>query len=391
MKIKALERILAGFVCGALLLVPGAGSAQLLPSQTATAAVPTVYGVCVYVVSDTSYYSTVFPLSATARAQAGNTFRQYALAQANGAPLKGAGCRWGATQAEISAQKDADKKLLGQPGRSAKGVETGWAFNPATAAATTPSAIARSAAVARPAVVTTPAVATPTVAVPVSATTVPTTAAATVKPVSTTGVTGSTSSISGNAASTLDSTKATATQSVNTTMNTMASSANEAIQGLFKKHSAKGATDPAAPGGHGQGAGAGAGSTGGQTQGQGQVAAAAAPAPLGFADTDMTATSAATTPAVPAKAVSGLIADVAGNDVIINVGTQAGVQVGTKLLVMHPNRTVKDPTTGKVLRTIEDKIGELTITNSDAVSASGTFSGQGTPKVGDAVRTPATQ
>ena len=86
--------------------------------------------------------------------------------------------------------------------------------------------------------------------------------------------------------------------------------------------------------------------------------------------------------------VSGMVADVAGSDIIINIGIAAGVRVGDRLMVTHPVRTVKDPATGKVIRTIENTVGELTITSSDATSAVGTFKGSPTPKVGDSVKSP---
>src|SRR5271170_3532333 len=92
---------------------------------------------------------------------------------------------------------------------------------------------------------------------------------------------------------------------------------------------------------------------------------------------------------VPAAApISGLVADASTKDIIINVGSQAGVKVGDKLAVARVVRVVKDPTTGKPLRSIEDPVGELTITSVDASSAVGTFSGAGTPKVGDSVKNP---
>ena len=93
-------------------------------------------------------------------------------------------------------------------------------------------------------------------------------------------------------------------------------------------------------------------------------------------------------PTAAAIPVIGLIADVAGSDIIINVGTSGGVVVGAKLAVMHPVRVVKDPTTGKVLRAIENKVGDLTITSADATSAVGKFEGAAKPAVGDTVKTP---
>jgi curli biogenesis system outer membrane secretion channel CsgG len=94
-------------------------------------------------------------------------------------------------------------------------------------------------------------------------------------------------------------------------------------------------------------------------------------------------------PPPPKVAVSGLVADAAALDsVIINVGSSAGVKVGDKLAVARKVREVKDPATGKVLRSIENPIGTLTITSVDASSAVGAFSGTGTPKTGDTVKTP---
>ena len=92
---------------------------------------------------------------------------------------------------------------------------------------------------------------------------------------------------------------------------------------------------------------------------------------------------------IPAKtvAVDALIADVTGNTVIINAGSRAGVKVGDKLAVKRTGREIRDPATGKVIRRVEESLGEITITEVDEASAVGTFSGAGTPKVGDAART----
>ena len=89
-----------------------------------------------------------------------------------------------------------------------------------------------------------------------------------------------------------------------------------------------------------------------------------------------------------AVSVSGLVADASTSDVIINVGSAAGVHVGDRLEVTRVTRVIKDPATGKPLRSIETKLGELTITSVDSGSAVGTFSGSGTIKVGDTVKTP---
>jgi curli biogenesis system outer membrane secretion channel CsgG len=89
---------------------------------------------------------------------------------------------------------------------------------------------------------------------------------------------------------------------------------------------------------------------------------------------------------VPTTAVhlAGSVADVSGNTLIVNVGSKQGLQVGDKLQVKHFVREVKDPATGKVLKRIENPVGELTITEVDADSATGTFAGSAV-KVGDSV------
>lgn len=91
-------------------------------------------------------------------------------------------------------------------------------------------------------------------------------------------------------------------------------------------------------------------------------------------------------PTLAPAPISGLIADASTPDIIINVGSKEGVQVGEKLIVMRVVRVVKDPATGKPLRSITDSLGELTITSVDAGSAVGHFTGSGKPKIGDEVK-----
>ena len=83
--------------------------------------------------------------------------------------------------------------------------------------------------------------------------------------------------------------------------------------------------------------------------------------------------------------VSGLVADVSGDTLILNVGSRAGVKVGDHLGVFRQGRQIKDPATGKVLKTIETKLGDVTITEVEETSSTGTYTGQAA-KVGDAVR-----
>jgi curli biogenesis system outer membrane secretion channel CsgG len=91
---------------------------------------------------------------------------------------------------------------------------------------------------------------------------------------------------------------------------------------------------------------------------------------------------AATLPTIKAT-YSGVIADVSGNTIIINIGNKVGVRVGDAIQISRPVRTVKDPTTGKVLKTVTDKIGTATVTDVDADSATLTYTGTTPVKVGD--------
>jgi len=70
----------------------------------------------------------------------------------------------------------------------------------------------------------------------------------------------------------------------------------------------------------------------------------------------------------------------------VNVGTSGGVKVGDVLQVARTGREIKDPATGKVLRRTDTELGTLRITQADASSAEGTYTGQPGVKVGDHVK-----
>ena len=95
---------------------------------------------------------------------------------------------------------------------------------------------------------------------------------------------------------------------------------------------------------------------------------------------------AAKLPAAALIAIDGMVADVSGNTLILNVGTSGGVKVGDVLKVSRTGREIKDPATGKVLRRIDADLGQVTITEADAASSVGTYSGPPGPKVGDRVK-----
>lgn len=86
-------------------------------------------------------------------------------------------------------------------------------------------------------------------------------------------------------------------------------------------------------------------------------------------------------------AISALVADAAPDGTItINAGKKAGVKVGDRLVISRVTREIKDPGTGRVIRRVEDKLGEITVSEVDDLSAVGKFSGSGAVKVGDTAK-----
>lgn len=90
---------------------------------------------------------------------------------------------------------------------------------------------------------------------------------------------------------------------------------------------------------------------------------------------------------LPAKVITlqGMVADASGGVLVLNIGSRAGVKVGDRLQVKRKIRDVKDPETGKVIRSIENSLGEVTITEVDERSSVGQYNGA-PAKVGDVVR-----
>jgi len=81
--------------------------------------------------------------------------------------------------------------------------------------------------------------------------------------------------------------------------------------------------------------------------------------------------------------VNALVADITGNTVILNKGSDEGFQQGLKLSIERVTRQVKDPSTGKVIRQVTQSMGTIEITESDANSSVGKIISGGTFKVGD--------
>jgi curli biogenesis system outer membrane secretion channel CsgG len=84
--------------------------------------------------------------------------------------------------------------------------------------------------------------------------------------------------------------------------------------------------------------------------------------------------------------IDGLVADVNGPTLVLNVGTKAGVHKGDRLHVLRTGREIKDPATGTVLRRTDTPLGDVVITEADEGSSVGTYSGTTPPIVGDHVK-----
>ena len=85
--------------------------------------------------------------------------------------------------------------------------------------------------------------------------------------------------------------------------------------------------------------------------------------------------------------VEGVLAAVDGGQIVLNIGAKTGIKVGDHLSVERVTSTIKDPTTGAVLRRMTTKLGELEVTDVDDISAvCRPVSGNGF-KVGDVART----
>ncbi|HLK34650.1 MAG TPA: CsgG/HfaB family protein [Terriglobales bacterium] len=89
--------------------------------------------------------------------------------------------------------------------------------------------------------------------------------------------------------------------------------------------------------------------------------------------------------AIPTRKVelSGVVADVSGDTLILNLGGKSGVKVGDVLEVSRPVRSIKDPTTGKVIKVVTQKVGTATVTEVDDQSSTATFKGASSARIGD--------
>lgn len=81
--------------------------------------------------------------------------------------------------------------------------------------------------------------------------------------------------------------------------------------------------------------------------------------------------------------VDATVADATGNTVILNKGKSDGYRVGMKISIERVTKQVKDPTTGKVIRNITQKLGMIELVEVDATSSVGKIITGGKFKVGD--------
>ena len=84
--------------------------------------------------------------------------------------------------------------------------------------------------------------------------------------------------------------------------------------------------------------------------------------------------------------VEGKVADVTGGQITLNVGKNNGLAVGDNLKVDRPFKTITDPDTGKVIKTISNTIAVITLDSVEKDSATGTVTKGSGVTVGDAVK-----
>lgn len=84
--------------------------------------------------------------------------------------------------------------------------------------------------------------------------------------------------------------------------------------------------------------------------------------------------------------VKGKVADVTGDQIIINVGKVNGLNAGDSMQVDRPYKTIKDPETGKVLKELTATVGVITLKQVDNDNATGTVVRGSGIRVGDSVR-----
>ena len=83
--------------------------------------------------------------------------------------------------------------------------------------------------------------------------------------------------------------------------------------------------------------------------------------------------------------INGLVARVAGNELILNVGGNAGVKVGDMLVIGRIIEEVRDPVTDEVIYRDEEPLGDVEITEVNERSSVGMYWGTSSIEIGDRV------
>jgi hypothetical protein len=84
--------------------------------------------------------------------------------------------------------------------------------------------------------------------------------------------------------------------------------------------------------------------------------------------------------------IEGLVAEVAGDSVTLNLGKKSGVRVGDKFAILREVRAVTDRQTGGSLPPVVEQVSEATVTEVADLYATAIFSGSGEVRVGDRVK-----
>ncbi len=85
--------------------------------------------------------------------------------------------------------------------------------------------------------------------------------------------------------------------------------------------------------------------------------------------------------------VEGTISAVDNGQIVLNIGAKTGIKAGDHMSIERVTSTIKDPTTGAVLRRMTSKMGELEVTDVDEVSAVCRIVAGNGFKIGDVART----
>ncbi len=85
--------------------------------------------------------------------------------------------------------------------------------------------------------------------------------------------------------------------------------------------------------------------------------------------------------------VEGIIAGISGSQIVLNIGSRAGIKAGDQFNVLRVTSEIKDPSTGQVIRRLTNTVGVIKATDVDEVSAVCTPVSGTDFKTGDRIKT----